>query len=109
MSENGGQNIYHAIYVDGDNCTGCTHCLKNCPTRAIRIRSGKAVIDQNRCIDCGECIRVCHANAVKVEQGALDSIFKYKYRVALVPAVLSGQFALDVTTDRIYAALLELG
>ena len=53
-------NTYeHSVYLDADKCNGCTTCLKHCPTEAIRIRDGKAVINQERCIDCGECIRVC--------------------------------------------------
>ncbi|MGI6718756.1 MAG: [Fe-Fe] hydrogenase large subunit C-terminal domain-containing protein [Bacteroidales bacterium] len=102
-------NIYHAIYIDSNICTGCTRCLKVCPTRAIRIRNGVATIDNRRCIDCGDCYRVCLVKAVKIEQGNIDSIFKYKYRVALIPTVLTGQFALDVSTDKIYKALLSIG
>jgi ferredoxin len=106
---NNTSSFYHAIYIDKDSCIGCTRCLKNCPTKSIRIVQGVADIDESSCIDCGECMRVCLANAVKIEQGCLESIFKYKYRVALIPTVLSGQFNLDVTTDQIYKALHLLG
>ena len=37
-------NFYHALKIDNDRCIGCTHCMKECPTGAIRIRDGKALI-----------------------------------------------------------------
>ena len=103
------QNIYHAIYIDKSACIGCTACLKNCPTKAIRIVKGASVIDKRKCVDCGNCMRVCKSNAVKVRQGTIDSISNYKYRVALIPTILTGQFKLDVTSDQIYKALHRIG
>ncbi|MDL2239680.1 4Fe-4S binding protein [Bacteroidales bacterium OttesenSCG-928-L14] len=109
MNNNSNQNIYHAIYVDRSVCVGCTACLKDCPTKAIRVVDGIASIDKRRCVDCGNCMRACKYNAIKVKQGSIDSIFNYKYRVALIPTVLTGQFKLDVTSDQIYQALHKIG
>lgn len=55
----------HSVLLDRNKCTGCTTCLRRCPTEAIRIKDNHAVINQARCIDCGECIRVCPHNAKK--------------------------------------------
>ena len=55
----------HSVSLDIEKCTGCTICLKRCPTEAIRIKDGHAKIDPRRCIDCGECIRRCHQKAKK--------------------------------------------
>ena len=55
----------HSVLLDESKCTGCTTCLKHCPTEAIRIRNGHAVINNDRCIDCGECIRICPHKAKK--------------------------------------------
>ena len=42
------------IYVvDTDKCIGCRLCVKPCPTGAIRMVEGVAVIDMNKCIACG--------------------------------------------------------
>jgi iron only hydrogenase large subunit-like protein len=83
--------------------------MQVCPTEAIRIKSGKASIANNRCVDCGECYSACPQNAIYVEQDAFKSISNWKYRVALVPAVLIGQFPNEIKTREIYDAILELG
>ena len=60
----------HSVSLDVEKCKGCTHCLRRCPTEAIRIRDGHAVINPDRCIDCGECIRLCPHNAKSHERHA---------------------------------------
>lgn len=100
---------YHALKVDTAKCFGCTHCMKICPTEAIRIVDGVAVIDNLRCVDCGNCLRACPADAFYVEQDDLRKINRYKYRVVLFPSVLIGQFPEIYSEGQIYEALLELG
>jgi iron only hydrogenase large subunit-like protein len=100
---------YHALRVDTEKCFGCTHCMKICPTEAIRIVDGLAVIDNQRCVDCGNCLRVCPAGAFYVEQDDLRRINEYKYRVVLFPSVLIGQFSEIYSEDQIYEAILRLG
>ncbi|HPW27718.1 MAG TPA: 4Fe-4S binding protein, partial [Tenuifilaceae bacterium] len=73
--------------------------MRVCPTEALRVRGGKALLQSNRCIDCGECYRVCPTGAIIVEQDDFNSIFNYKYRVALVPSVLLAQYPEDVSVD----------
>lgn len=101
--------FYHALKVDYDICIGCTHCMQSCPTEAIRIRNGKAVISENKCIDCGECFRVCPVKAIYIKQDDFEELSNYKYRIALVPAVFIGQFASGIRTSQIYACLKKLG
>jgi Na+-translocating ferredoxin:NAD+ oxidoreductase RNF subunit RnfB len=100
---------YHAIKVDERKCFGCTHCIKACPTEAIRIVNGLASISSERCVDCGNCLRACPVDAFYVEQDDLQKIFAYKHRVVLFPAVLIGQFHEKYSEDQIYHALLKLG
>lgn len=101
--------FYHALKVDEKTCYGCTHCMNVCPTGAIRIRNGVASIRANWCVDCGECMRACPVDAIFVEQDDFDRIFNYKCRVALVPAVLIGQFPAKVTEAEIFSVMRELG
>ena len=101
--------FHHALKIQKEQCIGCSHCMNICPTEAIRVRNGKAELFENRCIDCGECFRVCPVNAIIIEQDDFNKIFQYKYRVALLPAVFSGQFPEEVKTTQIYDVLLDLG
>lgn len=100
---------YHAIKVDTGKCFGCTHCMKACPTEAIRVINGVAVIHAERCIDCGNCLRVCPAQAFYVENDDLEKITGFKYRVVLFPSVFIGQFPDVYSENQIYQALLNLG
>ena len=103
-------NTYeHSVYLDADKCNGCTTCLKHCPTEAIRIRNGKAVIDQGRCIDCGECIRVCPNKAKKASCSSLDAMKKFKWKIALPAPSLYGQFDNLEDVDRVIDGLLKIG
>ncbi len=100
---------YQAIRVDPEKCIGCTHCMQACPTEAIRVQDGLAVIAYERCVDCGNCMRVCPVDAIYIVQDDLSLMQQYKYRVALFPSVMIGQFPDKVTDDQVYGALLELG
>jgi len=101
--------FHHALKISEAICIGCTHCINVCPTEAIRVKNGKAVLFENRCIDCGECFRVCPVNAIYIEHDDFNKIFDYNYRIALVPAVLTGQFPENITTTEIYSVLFEIG
>ena len=103
------QYFHHALKISEPNCIGCTHCIKVCPTDALRVKNGKAHLLENRCVDCGECFRVCPVNAIYVDHDDFNQIFNYKYRIALVPGVLIGQFPENITNQQIYNVLLELG
>jgi len=100
---------YHAIKVDERKCIGCTHCMKVCPTEAIRIKKGVATINDKRCVDCGNCLRACPVNAFYVEQDSLVQLNHYKIRVVMFPAVLVGQISTVYSVNQIYQGLLNLG
>ena len=102
-------SFFHALQINENVCEGCSHCMRVCPTEAIRVRDGKAHINEDRCIDCGNCFIACPHKAVFVKQDDFEEIFKYACRVALVPAVFLGQFKDDISVSRIYAILNEIG
>ena len=103
------EHFFHALSIDEEVCMGCSRCMKSCPTEALRVRNGKATLLPNRCIDCGNCFKVCPVKAIYIKQDDFNDIFKFKHRVALVPAVFMGQFPDDITVSRIYSILKELG
>lgn len=106
---NDDQTFYHSLDVDSDKCIGCSHCMKICPTEAIRIRHGNAHIDAGRCIDCGICYSECPMKAIYIKQDDFGQIHNYPHSVALIPAVFLGQFPDELRVSRIYAALKDLG
>ena len=82
----------HSVLLEYIKCRGCTTCIKNCPTEAIRVRRGKATILPNRCIDCGTCIRVCPHNAVKSVPDDFNVLQNFQYNIAIPDPSLYGQF-----------------
>lgn len=99
----------HSVLLNASKCRGCTHCLRHCPTEAIRIRKGRAVIDPGRCVDCGECIRVCPYQAKKAAYDALTDIPKDKWKIALPSPSLFGQFDNLDDIDYVLKGLLDYG
>lgn len=103
-------NTYeHSVFLDVRKCNGCTTCLRHCPTEAIRIRDGHAVINETRCIDCGECIRACPQKAKKAECNKLDAMQAFKWKIALPAPALYGQFDNLEDVDYILNGLLRIG
>lgn len=99
----------HSVVLDLNKCRGCTTCIKNCPTEAIRVRSGKATILPNRCIDCGTCIRICPHKAVRSVCDGFEALLDYKYTVAVPDPALYGQFQHLENIDTVLNGLLKLG
>lgn len=99
-----------ASYVEFDEhlCTGCTKCVRVCPTKAIRIRNHRAVLFSELCLGCGECIRVC-------PEGAISSTISHqtiektdKLSVAIVSPILYAQFS-DVMPSDVLIGLNRMG
>lgn len=99
----------HSVYLDNDLCTGCTNCLKQCPTGAIRVRDGKAHINGKFCIDCGKCIKVCTHHAKLSTFDSLNIINDYEYTVALPAPTLFGQFNNLEDVNIVLTALILMG
>ncbi len=104
-------NFYeHSVSLDLSRCTGCTTCLKHCPTEAIRILDGHAKINPGRCIDCGICIRICPGKAKKATYSRLDKVLgSGKYTIALPAPTLYGQFEDLENIDYVLQGLLDIG
>jgi iron only hydrogenase large subunit-like protein len=103
-------NTYkHSVSLDSSKCTGCTTCLRHCPTEAIRVKDGKAEINADRCIDCGECIRICPHNAKKAVCSKLSDMDRFKYKIALPAPTLYGQFEELNDVDYVLQGLIDMG
>ncbi|MBR5409770.1 MAG: 4Fe-4S binding protein [Clostridia bacterium] len=99
----------HSVVLDKEKCTGCTSCVRRCPTEAIRIVNGKAQIDPDRCIDCGECIRTCENNAKRAMCSKFEHYLHYKWKIALPAPTLFGQFNGLDDVDEVLQGLLDIG
>ena len=121
---------------DSALCHGCKKCsvVENCPSRAVSVMNGKAVIDGNKCTNCGVCIGKCPFGAVPKESESVCRIFvggtwgktqrmgtqlRNTYSVDEVPAVIEKVMLwykengyvkerLGATIDRIGADALEV-
>lgn len=65
------------ITVDPEKCKGSRTCVKFCPTGAISIKEGKAVVKTSLCIGCGACVNVCPEHAIELER-ELGPVIKTK-------------------------------
>ncbi|HMA68617.1 MAG TPA: [Fe-Fe] hydrogenase large subunit C-terminal domain-containing protein [Candidatus Mcinerneyibacterium sp.] len=99
----------HTVTINKKRCIGCTRCLRVCPTKALRIRNGKAVILKDRCIDCGECMRVCPQNAIEADIDDLEEINNYNHKLLVYSSVLIGQFTKYKNFKKILSLFSYLG
>ena len=55
-----------SVFFDSELCKGCNKCLvaQNCPSKAVSMTDGKAIIDETKCTKCGVCIGKCPFGAV---------------------------------------------
>jgi len=100
---------YHGHRVIAARCTGDMMCMRACPTEAIRIRKGIAVISNELCIDCGECIRVCPRGAMVPITDPVFGSADPRYRVVVPSSVLYSQFDPGIHPYIIHLAFKRLG
>ena len=50
-----------AFTFDPELCRGCKHCAvtENCPSKAVSVVDGKALVDADKCTHCGVCVGKC--------------------------------------------------
>ena len=62
---------------DREICRGCKKCAiaENCPSKAVSMEDGKAMVDQSKCTKCGVCIGKCPFGAVPKEAEAACRIY----------------------------------
>jgi len=102
-------HYFHSIRVDSEKCSGRMRCMRACPTQAIRVRGGKAIILEERCIDCGECITVCPSGAIIPLTDPFGELSKFRHTIAIPSPALYAQFGREILPDKILAGLKKLG
>jgi iron only hydrogenase large subunit-like protein len=99
----------HGFKIDRAKCLGSLACMRACPTRAIRVRNGKAELLPELCIDCGSCLRVCPTGAISATTRSLKEVWKFKYKVVVPSPVLFGQFPANISPVHIVDGLKSMG
>jgi iron only hydrogenase large subunit-like protein len=97
------------LVLGKERCQGCTHCLRACPTEAIRIRHGKAEVMPHRCVQCGRCIQVCPRGAWGVRSDSLEKVKKDGEAVAVLDPTVFWQFGGQVSPQEVARAFLKIG
>ncbi|MEG0829270.1 MAG: [Fe-Fe] hydrogenase large subunit C-terminal domain-containing protein [Anaerovoracaceae bacterium] len=98
-----------SITLESDHCNGCTHCMKSCPTEAIRVKDRRASITAERCIDCGMCVKVCPRYAARPMVDTLESLNDYDYNIAIPSSAFFGQFEAVKSRNHLLTALKQIG
>ena len=101
--------FFHAIKIIEENCTGCTKCVRICPTQALKVRNGIVQLDAGKCIDCGKCVITCQFDAIQASADKLEKINKFKYKLAIISTPYAGQFRDSVGYMTAKKALHSLG
>ena len=62
--------IVPKLYINKENCCGCSACYAICPVNAIFMEPDEEgflypIVDEEKCVRCYKCISIC---AFKVEQ-----------------------------------------
>ena len=62
---------------DSEICRGCKKCMvaENCPSKAVSVTEGKAVVDASKCTKCGVCVGKCPFGAVPKQADSACRIF----------------------------------
>lgn len=101
-------HLSHYVTFNPDICSGCSNCIKACPTKAIRLYNDNPTCISEKCIRCGECLRVCPTGAISTITYELEALQKDKVSISLVSPVLYSQFK-GVMPNDILRAVKKIG
>lgn len=98
-----------ALLIDESVCIGCSHCIKVCPTEALRVRGGKARLHADWCIDCGACLAACPSRAIRLADDDSHLVARFRKNILLVPGVFFAQFETGISEEDICRILGSFG
>ncbi|MFA8450181.1 MAG: [Fe-Fe] hydrogenase large subunit C-terminal domain-containing protein [Bacteroidales bacterium] len=97
--------------INPAKCTLCYACVRECPVKAIEIKSDVdyAKIIPERCIGCGGCFRVCPEEAISFRSSkeiVSQILSGQETKVAIVAPSVSGEFD-DITDYRKFVQMIK--
>lgn len=98
-----------SIQLIDQRCKGCVHCVRICPTEAIRIKNRKAFVDPDRCIECGMCIKICPRHAMKPMVDTIERMDDFDIKIAIPSSAFLGQFDHVKSRNHLLTALKQIG
>ena len=99
------------LYTEKNDCQDCYKCVKECPTKSIKIEDSSASIMYDYCIYCGHCTQICPVGAKK-DRDDMSRVkkaiaFGDRLIVSLAPSYIS-EFP-GVSQEQLVTALKEVG
>jgi anti-sigma regulatory factor (Ser/Thr protein kinase)/Fe-S-cluster-containing hydrogenase component 2 len=98
----------YSVSVDGGKCRQSLHCLRACPTQAVRVFRGKPEILDYLCIDCAECVAACPRGAWGVRVAG-EAFAASPNSVLVLPAASLVQFGAGIPAADVLSELSRLG
>ncbi len=75
---------YHAE-VDGNECSGCSTCIKRCQMKAISQEDTIASVNLDLCIGCGLCVTTCPNKAISlIKNKKKEKLPRSRFRLVLI-------------------------
>jgi len=98
------------IYTEINDCKDCYKCIRECPTKAIKVSDNSASVVDSLCIYCGHCVAICPSGAKKVRDGISRAKLLLKEKkevyVSLAPSFIAEY---GTSPDKLIRALHQLG
>jgi len=101
-------HVGNSVRISAELCRECMHCLRICPTQALRVRNGNPEILEHLCIDCGACMRVCGTGALTMV-GTTELAKPADDTLLIVPSAFVVQFGARTGPREVLAVLAGMG
>lgn len=98
----------HSVAVKAEDCRQCFHCLRVCPTQALRVRNQQPQVLDYLCVDCAACLAACPTAALHLAGPHAELQPRQDATLLVHPAALL-QFVPHVSPQRVVHELKSLG